>query len=324
MKHFILVPAAILLVLLPALVRLYPAHRMPTAGREAASLPAATRPAPPDRRVLIISIDGLRPDLLLRIDAPHIRRLITAGASTFWAHTVDESYTLPAHVSMLTGVVPERHGVTWNNHIEEAYPSVPTLFSLAKEASLTTALAVGKTKFVALTPPESLDWKFQPMNEPTADAAVAEQAVTILREHRPNVLFVHFAAVDAVGHEHGWGSPRQREALVLADAAVGKVVAATDELKLNDSTLFLLTSDHGGAGRVHRPGDVRSRHIPWVAVGPGIRAGLDLTSYSDLTIRTEDTFATACSWLDLKLPPNIDGKPIHQIFLKTEFLEPAP
>ncbi len=327
MKRFVLLPAAMLVVLAAAvLVALRSAQRAaPGFQAEAAPAAAATRPSPPlQQRVVIISIDGLRPDLMIRVDAPHVRRLIAAGASTFWAHGVDVSYTLPAHVSMLTGVVPDRHGVTWNDHIEQAYPNVPTLFSLAKRASLTTALAVGKTKFVALTPPESLDWKFQPMDEPNPDATVAEHAATIIREHRPHVLFVHFATVDAVGHEHGWGSPPQLEALTLADAALGKVIVALDESKLRDSTLILLTSDHGGAGRAHEPGDVRTRHIPWIAAGPGVQAGLDLTRYTDLTVRTEDTFATACTWLGLSLPPNLDGKTIHQIFEKRELLQPAP
>src|SRR5687767_13876906 len=52
-------------------------------------------------RVLIISVDGLRLDLLLRADAPHVRSLMARGSYTFWARTVPEAYTLPAHVSMV-------------------------------------------------------------------------------------------------------------------------------------------------------------------------------------------------------------------------------
>jgi len=31
-------------------------------------------------------------------------------------------------------------------------------------------------------------------------------------------------------------------------------------------------------------------------------------------VRTEDTFATACAWMSIKVPPGIDGKPVTAIF----------
>lgn len=274
------------------------------------------------RRVLVISVDGLRPDLLLRAPAPNMRSMLRDGSFTFWALTTKESYTLPSHVSMLTGVIPDRHGVTWNDHIEEAYPNVPTLFTLAKQHGYTTALAVGKTKFVALTPPQSLDWKFQPMDEPIPDHRVADETIEILREHRPGVMFVHFAGVDNVGHARGWGSPEHIAAIAEADAALGKVLDALDDLNLRRRTLIILTSDHGGAGREHRPGDPRSRHVPWIATGPGVRKNFDLTGYLKLTVRTEDTFATACAFLKIPLPRGINGKRIKQIYQPRELLGP--
>src|SRR5262245_50797251 len=108
-------------------------------------------------RVLIISIDGLRPDLLLRAFMPRVRGLCSEGCFTFWAETTPEAYTLPCHITMLTGVSSERHGVTWNNYIEESYPNVPTLFEMARQAGYSTAMATGKMKFIVLTKPGTLD-----------------------------------------------------------------------------------------------------------------------------------------------------------------------
>lgn len=93
-----------------------------------------TRPVPEVQRLCIISIDGLRPDLLLRAEAPNLRRLMREGSFTMWANTTDVAITLPSHVSMTTGVGPEKHGVTWNSArpVEEiTYPKSPTLFELA-------------------------------------------------------------------------------------------------------------------------------------------------------------------------------------------------
>src|SRR5262245_8132085 len=76
--------------------------------------PAFAADPSPIQHVLIISIDGMRPDLLLRGDTPRIHSLLQTGSFTMWARTVPASTTLPAHVSMLTGVPPEVHGVQWN------------------------------------------------------------------------------------------------------------------------------------------------------------------------------------------------------------------
>jgi arylsulfatase A-like enzyme len=71
---------------------------------------------------------------------------------------------------------------------------------------------------------------------------------------------------------------------------------------------------------VHGPNDPRSRHIPWIVVGPGVRANYDLTRAADLHVNTEDTFATACYVLGIPLPADIDGKPVLAIFEKPDEL----
>ena len=77
----------------------------------------------------------------------------------------------------------------------------------------------------------------------------------------------------------------------------------------------LITGGARGQGRSHGPDDPRSRHIPWLAMGPGVRADNDLTLHADLVVNTEDTFATAMYALGLKVPAYADGKPITQIFV---------
>src|SRR5687767_116776 len=96
-----------------------------------AVLAQTTRPIPEIRKALLISMDGGRPDLLLRAEAPNIRALYQRGTFTFWARSTPQSITLPTHVSMLTGVRPEAHAILWNGDLplkEPVYPRVPTLF----------------------------------------------------------------------------------------------------------------------------------------------------------------------------------------------------
>jgi arylsulfatase A-like enzyme len=270
---------------------------------------------------IIISADGMRPDVMLRARTPNIRRLMEAGTFTMWARTVPQSITLPSHTSMLTGVTPERHRVLWNEDIgEQAYPKVPTIFEVAKQGGLTTAMVTGKSKFAALARPGSVDWA----NIKTAtDEEVGSGAAAVLREHKPDLLVVHFPGADGAGHSKGWGSPEQVAAIETIDRSVGVLLDAIEEQKLADSTVIIFSADHGGAGRSHGPNDPRSRHIPWICVGPGLRKGYDLTRDPALTVNTEDTFATACWFLGLRPKGPLDGKPVEQVLADRELLRNA-
>jgi arylsulfatase A-like enzyme len=274
------------------------------------------RPIPQIRKIVIISIDGLRPDLLIRADSPNIHGLINSGSFTLWAQTTAESVTLPSHTSMLTGVPPVKHAIQWNSDLplrHPVYPMFPTIFELAKQGGYTTAMVAGKAKFINLAKPGSLDWMYIPWSTKIEDDEVAIQSTEIILAHQPDLIFVHFPSVDNAGHLYGWASPEQMEAIHQADASVGMILWALDQLHLRDSTFILVTADHGGAGQSHGPDDMRSRAIPWIANGPGIRQGLDLTTYGNLTVQTEDTFSTVAYLLGIPIIKPVDGHPVMEI-----------
>ena len=279
----------------------------------------AARPFPQIERVMVVSIDGLRPDLALRADTPTIHSLLDAGAFTLWAQTTEMSITLPSHVSMMTGVTPKKHRIDWNADVpagRDPYPAVPTLFELAKANGYTTAVVAGKKKFETFNRPGALDWHSVPVQDKVEGTEVGQNAVAVIRDHQPQVMFVHFPGVDNAGHSKGWASPEQMAAIHATDTMLGQVIAAAKAANTFDHTLLIVTADHGGQGRVHGPNDPRSRHIPWIAVGPGVRTNYDLTRAADLKVNTEDTFATACYVLGIPPPADIDGKPILAIFEK--------
>ena len=284
------------------------------------------RPIPALSHVVILSVDGLRGDLALRANAPTLRALIAHGSFTVWARTTDLAVTLPSHTSMLTGVPPEKHRVDWNVDRPGRYPAWPTLFELARLAGYSTAMAAGKSKFHAFQEPGALDWSYVPSVSVVTDASVADTAIAYIALHQPEVLFVHLPSVDTAGHQYGWGSPEQLDAITVADASIGRVLDELREAHLMDSTLVIVSSDHGGAGKSHGGVDPRSRFIPWIAAGPGVCANLDLTTDADLSVRTEDTFATAAYVLGITPPKPVDGKPVMEIFCpsRSAKLEPQP
>ncbi len=279
---------------------------------------APQRPIPAVEHVCIISIDGLRPDRALWADMPNLRALARTGSYSWWARTTAVAVTLPSHVSMLTGVQPWKHGIDWNRDIplsQPVYPYVPTIFELARQAGYSTALVSGKSKFSFLNKPGTVTYAaIVEENRYPANAEVVADASRIIETHKPQLLFIHFPDVDATGHGRGWGSAEQLAAIEQTDRELGEVLAAMERAGTRASTLIIVSADHGGAGRSHGPEDARSRHIPWIISGPGVREGFDLTQLASLEINTEDTAATACHLLGLRIPPYFDGKPILQAF----------
>lgn len=120
-----------------------------------ASLPAALCAAPQrPRYVLVISVDGLGWQMLQRsaLKLPNIRHLAVRGVIGP-AESVFPSNTWPAHVTMVTGCLPRRHGVVGNYFLDR--PSsirravwtiprnqlirVPTLFDVLRRAGISSA-----------------------------------------------------------------------------------------------------------------------------------------------------------------------------------------
>lgn len=280
---------------------------------------ACSRVFASDPRVMIISIDGLRPDLALAADMPNLRKLMKEGSYSFWAYTTPAAVTLPSHTSMLTGVTIERHGISGNDDNAAANQAikVPTIFQLARARGISTACVAGKSKFTVYLVDDSVDQSW--IKSATSDQ-VGGQAVNILRQHQPRLMLVHFPEVDGVGHSKGWGSRDQLAAIERTDAALGMVLDELKRLSLYDRTTIILSADHGGSGKTHGKDDDRSRFIPWIITGPDVRKNTDLTLFRDLKINTYDTFATACKVLNIPAPDGIDGKPITQAFESTDLM----
>lgn len=69
--------------------------------------------------VVLISIDGLKPDYVLEADKrnlkiPNLRRFIKEGAYATNVTGVEPTVTYPSHTTMVTGVSPAKHGI-YNN-----------------------------------------------------------------------------------------------------------------------------------------------------------------------------------------------------------------
>lgn len=273
-------------------------------------------PLPVARRVLIISIDGLRPDAIDAAPMPNLQILMQMGAYTLTAQTIFPSATLPSHTSMLTGLCPAKHGVNWNDYIpEKGFAQGTDLFDIAHAAGLKTVMFVGKEKLRQITEPASTD-VFRYIND--RDTVIAKK----ITEEFPTdfgVMFVHFPTPDAMGHVYGWMSPQYISVVQHADEAIGTLLKDLDNLDIRRETVIIVTADHGGHEHMHGTRQPEDMTIPWVISGPGVRPG-PLTT----PVQTTDTAATAAWVLGLPLPQEWDGWPVFEAFGQPIQPRPVP
>src|SRR5215475_6508199 len=69
--------------------------------------------------LVMISIDGLRPDYITKaeahgVKAPNLRRFLTDGTYAEGTQGVVPSVTYPSHTTLVTGVWPAKHGILAN------------------------------------------------------------------------------------------------------------------------------------------------------------------------------------------------------------------
>lgn len=263
-------------------------------------------PQPAVKRVIILSIDGLRPDIISLAPMPNLIALMQSGAYSLSAQTIFPSVTLPSHSSMLSGLCPSKHGVDWNDYIPERGFAIGTdLFDIAHAAGLQTVMYVGKEKLRQVTEPSSTDI-FVYIND--RDLVITERLIADFPQDF-DVLFVHFPTPDWMGHEYGWLSPQQLSVAFRADEALQKILDELDRRGLRDETLIIITADHGGHDTTHGSSMPEDMTIPWIALGPGIQPK-QLTT----TVHTMDTAATAAFALGLSIPPEWDGVPVYEAF----------
>jgi predicted AlkP superfamily pyrophosphatase or phosphodiesterase len=267
--------------------------------------PTAT-PVPRPARVLILSIDGFRPDTIELTPMRNLQTLMQESAYSLVAQTIFPSSTLPSHSSMLTGLCPDKHGVTWNDYLpERGYANGTDIFDLAHAAGLRTVMVVGKEKLRQITEPESTD-VFEFIND--RDTVIAARVAELIPQDF-GLMFVHFPTPDWMGHEYGWLSLEQFSVLFRADQALQTILDALQEAGMRQDTLIIVTADHGGHDTTHGTSQLEDMTIPWIVAGPGVQHAVLSTD-----VNTTDTAATAAWALGLPLQPDWDGRPVLEAF----------
>ena len=225
--------------------------------------------------VVVITVDGLRPDALAAAPAPTLQAIMAASVAGA-ARAVEMPETLPSHLSMASGVPPSVHGVTFNNDRNVEFGR-DTVFSRVHAAGGRTGLYYGKSKLRMMAPRGSADVLHG--NTPGNDApgrigAVASRFVQDFDRQAFKLAWVQLREPDWEGHNFGWMSDKYLAALRAADLEVGRILAAIAASEHAAGTAVILTSDHGGEGDSHGADRTElSFRVPFACRVPGLEPG---------------------------------------------------
>src|SRR5689334_4548149 len=83
-----------------------------------------------DRKVVMISIDSLRPEFYLSkdFDSPTLKQLVATGAYAEGVTSVFPSVTYPNHTALVTGVYTGKHGVLSNSLYDATQGPLPAWY----------------------------------------------------------------------------------------------------------------------------------------------------------------------------------------------------
>jgi predicted AlkP superfamily pyrophosphatase or phosphodiesterase len=254
--------------------------------------------------LLLVMIDGLRPDAITPERCPTLAGLMARGAYTLQARSIMPSFTLPCHMSIFHSVPPSRHGVTTNTWSPMARP-LPGLVEAAHAAGRRCSFYYNWEPLRNLSQPDHLLHAYFRDNDetPDGDHVIAGEAMRSLPQDRPDFAFVYLSTTDIAGHRFGWMSPRYLEQASLVDGALGALLAA-----LPAETQVLVQADHGGHDRNHGTDSPEDMTIPWIVAGPGVRASRQLQTPVSLL----DTTPTLARLLGVAPDVQWEGKVIEE------------
>lgn len=228
-----------------------------------------------EKKVLIIGIDGCRPDALLAAQTPNLDKLWQNGAYSFMAKTDIISSSGPCWTAMLTGVWHLKHKVLSNDYKNPDLAHYPHFFHRIKEElpSLRCYSVANWGPIHKILQEGDADY----LSTATNDVNVAKKVEELLIKEEVDVMFVQLDEVDGAGHRHDYSvhSPRYLKAIERSDKQLGQMVQALTQRPeyTGEDWLILVSTDHGGSDFGHGKDIPEHTTVFYIASGPGVAMG---------------------------------------------------
>lgn len=215
--------------------------------------------------VILISLDGFKPEYLDKYPAPTLNLLAKEGVRAKWMTPSYPSLTFPNHYAIATGLYPDHNGIVANNIYA---PEFNETFSMSKKEEVqngrwwlgepiwVTAEKQGQRAGAFFFPGTEAEiagkrpsfWKPFDDNFPNF-----ERVDTVLswldkpKADRPTMITLYYSDVDHGGHDAGPDSEDVKQAIARVDQALNRLVEGLKARGIFDRVNLILVSDHGMA-----------------------------------------------------------------------------
>jgi ectonucleotide pyrophosphatase/phosphodiesterase family protein 5 len=220
----------------------------------------------PKPLVILVSLDGFNPSYLSENSTPNLFKLALQGASSRGLISAFPSLTFPNHVTLVTGQLPDEHGIVNNTMTDPStqqrftlgsreavenpfwwQEAMPLWITLRKQGKIASTLFWPGSE-VAIQGLMPNDW-FRYNHNMSHDERLKNVAAWLDRDEslRPDFVTLYFSDVDSAGHAFGPSSEAVRVATEKVDQSVGKLLQILSDKRLLEHTTLVIVSDHGMA-----------------------------------------------------------------------------
>ena len=210
--------------------------------------------------VIVISMDGVRHDISKNNDLDAFKRMEKNGVRAEYLIPVFQSTTYPAHVSLATGVYPDKHGILHNSFLDKEkgrfsydadanWLDVPPIWVLAEQQNIRSAVFfwVGsETDWHSI----GASYRRAPFDANIKEEVKIEQILNWLDmndEERPRLIMSYWDGTDELGHLQGPSSDDINQQMARQNSLLNGLLSEIDKREAWGYVTIFVVSDHGMA-----------------------------------------------------------------------------
>ena len=234
-----------------------------------------------NKKVILISIDGMRPDGLKTCGNSYVKELEKISSYTYNARSMNPSVTFPCHFSMTHSVPPQRHGILSNTYVPQVRP-VTGIFEKIAAAGGVSAMFYGWEHLRDIALPGTLKFAtyINAYMQESGDTALTDEALKLISRHKPDFAFLYMVETDEKGgHDNGWMSEEYLKRISIAIDNVKRMIE-----QFSDEYSFIIMADHGGHDYSHGTDSPEDMTIPLFFCGEEFAPGENIKEASLLDI----------------------------------------
>ena len=218
-------------------------------------------PVPPTEPLLLISIDGLRADMIGIGALPTVDALAQRGVHAEWMNPSYPTLTFPNHYTLVTGLRPDRHGIVHNSfrdpqlgifiskeesaHDGRFWQGEP-IWSGAEKAGIPSATMFWPGSEAEIAGQRPRYWrKFDRNLTPDERVQQVLAWLDLPISERPRLITLYLEQFDVAAHATSTFSPESMAALRTIDDALATLLAGLETRGLREGSNVIVLSDHG-------------------------------------------------------------------------------